>query len=121
MDQSLPKRLRIRQPAEIRHVLTEGCKYIGNFLILFCLPSTHSELPTRAGFLSPKRIGKAVKRNLLRRWMREAFRCHRAEIEGSHQILIMGRTSAIHADYQALHGDFLRLCRKACLLPLRDS
>ena len=117
MDQRLSRSLRIRHHAEIRHILATGRKYTGNFLILYCLTSPHSELLTRAGFLSPKRLGKAVKRNRLRRWMREIFRRHREKIEGSQQILMMGRTSALHADYQAVHDDFMQLCRKARILP----
>lgn len=121
MDQCLPRSLRIQRPSEIRHILTRGHKYTGDLLILYCLASSPSQWPTRAGFLSPKRLGKAVKRNRLRRWMREAFRRHRAEIEGSQQILMMGRTSAMDANYQALHDDFLQICRKARLLSSRDS
>ncbi|MBI4027508.1 MAG: ribonuclease P protein component [Verrucomicrobia bacterium] len=120
MNQCLPKRLRIRQSDEIRQILTAGRKYTGNHIILYRLPAATSQSPIRAGFLSPKRIGKAVKRNRVRRWMREAFRRHRAEMVGADQILLMGRTSAINAGYQALHNDFLQLCRKARLLPLRD-
>jgi ribonuclease P protein component len=117
MNQRLPKSLRIHQSSEIRKILTTGQKYIGNHIILYCSVSPTADPATRAGFLSPKRLGKAVKRNQFRRRMREVFRKHRMEIKGSHQILMMGRTSAIHADYVALNEDFLRLCRKARLLP----
>jgi len=121
MNQCLPKSSRVRRSAEIRQIMTLGRKYTGNHLILYCLASPTSESPIRAGFISPKRIGIAVNRNRLRRWMREAFRRHRAEMKGSHQILMMGRTSAITAGYQALRNDFLLLCQKARLLPSRDT
>ena len=120
MNQRLPRNLRIHEPALIRLILATGRKYTGNLLILFCLPAPDSRLLTRAGFLSPKRIGKAVKRNRVRRQLREIFRRHRTEIAGSQQLLLMGRTSAIGADYRTLTDDFLRLCRKARLLSLRD-
>ncbi len=120
MNQRLPKSLRIQQSAEIRNILKTGRKYTGNHLILYCLPPAEPAA-ARAGFLSPKRLGKATRRNRLRRWMREAYRRHREELSGSPQILMMGRTSAMQAGYQALHDDFLQLCRKARLLPSRDS
>jgi ribonuclease P protein component len=116
MNQCLSKSLRIRRGKEIQEILIKGQKYIGNHLILYCASTLTPELPTRAGFLAPKRIGNAVKRNRARRWMREAFRKHRSELKGSSQLLMMGRTSAVHAGYQAVHDDFLRLCRKARLL-----
>ena len=121
MNQRLPKSLRIHRSAEIRQVLTMGRKYIGNHLILYCLDLPTSQSSTRAGFISPKRIGNAVKRNRLRRQMREVFRRYRAKMRGSQQLLMIGRTSAINATYEALYDDFLRLCQKARLLPSRDS
>lgn len=116
MDQRLPKLLRIYQPTEIREILNTGRKYIGNHIILYSLTCLDNHSLTRAGFLSPKRIGNAVKRNQVRRRMREILRKYRNEMINSQRILLMGRTSAIHADFQAIQEDFLRLCRKAKLL-----
>ncbi len=121
MNQRLPKSLKIHRSAEIRQILTSGHKHIGNHIIFHVLASNVPEAPTRAGFLSPRRLGKAVKRNLVRRRMREIFRQYRVEMKSSQKILMMGRPSAIHATYQMLHDDFLRLCRKACLLQLCDE
>src|SRR3989338_7973347 len=109
MNQCLPRSSRIQKPVEIRQILTNGQKYIGTHIILYCLNSTSAPFSIRAGFLSPKRLGKAVKRNRLRRRMREVFRKHRSEIVGSKKILMMGRTSGIDANYKALCEDFLQL------------
>jgi ribonuclease P protein component len=121
MNQRLPKSSRIRQSTEIRQILTQGKKYIGNHLILYSLPSPNHEQRTRAGFLSPKKIGKAVMRNKVRRWMREIFRKEFQSLKSSQQLLMMGRTSATTASYQALYTDFCDLCRKARLIAERDS
>lgn len=118
MNQKLPKSLRICRGKEIHEILVKGQKYTGTHLILYCASTTSeaSTEPIRAGFLSPRRIGKAVKRNRVRRWMREAFRKHRQELTGSAQLLMMGRSSAVEAGYEAVRDDFLKLCRKAQLL-----
>ena len=121
MNQRLPRSLRIQKGNEIRQILSAGQKYIGNYLIIYCLASEMPNSPTRVGVLSPKRLGKANLRNRLRRRMREVFRRHRAEMHGSHQILMMGRTSAVTAGYQAVRDDFLMLCQKSRLLPSRDT
>lgn len=121
MNQRLPRSLRVHQSSEIRSILKAGRKYTGTHLILYFLPETNRPgAPARAGFLTPKRIGKAARRNRVRRWMREAFRRHRDEMSGSPQLLMMGRTSATQAGYTAVLDDFLQLCRKARLLPPRD-
>lgn len=117
----LPRELRIRRSTTIRQILFKGRKYTGNLLILYCLASEHPEILPQVAFLTPKRMGKATKRNRVRRWMREIFRKHRAEMDASQQIILMGRTSAaLHGTYQSLHDDFLRLGQKARLLTPRD-
>lgn len=117
----LPRELRIRRATTIRRILFKGRKYTGNLLILYCLASENPEILPQVAFLTPKRMGKAAKRNRVRRWMREVFRKHRAELDASQQIILMGRTSAaLNGTYQSLHDDFLRLSQKARLLTPRD-
>lgn len=117
MDQSLPRSLRIRQGAEIRQILKNGRRFTGEYLTLICLTASESPGAARAGFLSPRRIGQATTRNRARRRLRELFRTHRAAIRAPTQILFMGRPSTAKASTEALRADFLRLCRKARLLP----
>jgi ribonuclease P protein component len=113
MNQRLLPSFRIRESSRIHKILTTGQKYTGKHLILYSLSSSNPHV--RAAFLSPKRIGKATKRNQVRRRMREVYRRYCSEMMVSQDILLMGRTSAIDANYQALHDDFLQLCQKARL------
>ena len=117
MDQSLPRDLRIRQGAEIRQILKNGRRVNGEHLTLIYLTAPEATGAARAGFLSPRRIGQATARNRTRRRLRELFRTHRAAIREPTQLLFMGRPSTATASSEALKADFLRLCRKARLLP----
>ena len=117
MDQSLPRSLRIRQGAEIRQILKNGRRITGEYLTLICLTAPEAPGAARAGFLSPRRIGEATERNRARRRLRELYRTHRAAFRAPHQLLFRGRPSTATASFEALRADFLRLCRKARLLP----
>lgn len=117
MKKCLPKSRLVRNGIEIRKILQQGRKYQGAFFSLFCLSkSTSATCDVRAGFISPKRMGKAVERNRFRRQMREVFREQQWNFKGTHQILIMGRHSALESGFHALTEDFLKLCRRARLL-----
>ncbi|MCC7517763.1 MAG: ribonuclease P protein component [Verrucomicrobiae bacterium] len=115
--QSLPRTSRIRQGAEIRRILKNGRRFTGAHLTLICLTTPEAGGATRAGFLSPRRLGPATARNRARRRLRELFRTHRAALRASPQILFMGRPSTATASFEALRADFFRLCRTARLLP----
>ena len=115
-DERLPRSLRLHSSSAIRQIFAKGRKHVGHHLILFCLASTSQKSPLQAAFLTPNRLGNAVKRNRVRRLMREALRKRHTELIPSQQILLLGRTSAVHATCQAVHDDFMRLCQKARLL-----
>jgi len=119
-DERLPRSLRLHSSSVIRQIFAKGRKHVGNHLILFCLTSPDSNPRLQAAFLTPNRLGNAVKRNRVRRLMREALRKHRSELISPQQILLLGRTSAVHATCQAVRDDFMRLCQKARLLIPRD-
>ena len=79
------------------------------------------EEPCLMGFVVSKRLGKANKRNLIKRRMREAYRLHYYDIleetcsqvsHGFHAALIAKNSAA---DYQAIEHDCIRL-----LTTLRD-
>jgi ribonuclease P protein component len=64
---------RIRKRSEFRLVYDTGNKIGKRSFVAFCL-WRQDEQPTRAGFTTPRSLGKAVVRNRLKRRMREAFR-----------------------------------------------
>ena|GEM_PF-324356 len=64
---------RIRKRKEFRLVYDTGRKLSKRSFVAFCL-HRQDEAPTRAGFTTPRALGKACKRNRLRRRVREAVR-----------------------------------------------
>lgn len=82
---------------------------------LLALRSLPNELPlTRYGYVIPKRVGKAVVRNKVRRRLREALRSLPV-VEG-HDVVVTARPEAAPARFQDLKAELTLLLKRARLL-----
>ena len=69
------------------------------------LPS--SEQVARYGITVSRRVGNAVTRNRVKRWLREVIRHQWQSLEGAWEIVIIARPSAATAGLQILEEEFL--------------
>lgn len=60
---------------------------------------------------------RAVKRNLLRRRIREILRKHLAEIKPGYDVMVMAQTRALELEYTELEVQLLSCLKKLGLLP----
>ncbi len=67
---------------------------------------------TRLGFTVGAKVGKAVKRNRVRRRLREIYRLHEGEMTPGYDIVAVARGRAAGARYPELSRDFLRALDK---------
>jgi ribonuclease P protein component len=80
-DETFPKTERVRKSDEFSRILEEGRRVRGELLSAFWLPGpAGASRPNRVGMAAGKRLGNAVLRNRLKRWMREAYRRHKREL-----------------------------------------
>lgn len=76
---------------------------------------------SRFGWSIKKAVGTAVRRNRIRRRLREIVRLHRAEIAPGWDVVIHPRGSVAAADFAALANEFLRLLpRDKAAEPLKE-
>ena len=61
------------------------------------------------GLAVGRKLGKAVKRNRLKRWIREIIRRHPAVIIDGFDIVVLVKPQATDADFSAVSLDFLDL------------
>ena len=97
-DTRFPKSAHLRKPDEFRAVYDHRCKAGDGHMLIF---ARHNELgETRCGLsVSKKQHGCAVKRNRIKRQLREAFRQSRSELPiGLDLILIPRRDSGAGVD-----------------------
>lgn len=107
---ALEKHQRIKREAEFKKIMKKGKSYADKYLVMYVLeksseinPLTRSSkevaqegenrLP-RLGLSLDRRIGKAVIRNRIKRWMREVFRLHQSRLKDRMEIILIARSSA---------------------------
>lgn len=109
------KRLyRLRRQERFRQVRSEGKSWASSLLVLAASPNglDHS----RFGFSVSRRLGVAVRRNLMRRQLREITRLHMALIRPGWDVVVIARPPAAQADFATLKTAYLSLLRRAQLL-----
>jgi ribonuclease P protein component len=79
---TLPKSLLLKKKVEIENVLHSGKRIPGNIFNVFIYASGR----TRVAFLVSKKVGSAVRRNRMKRLLREAYRLNRQQFEGAEVI-----------------------------------
>ena len=85
----------------------EGQRRSSSLCTVFCRPNglAHSRL----GITTPRRVGNAVRRNRLRRRVREVFRLNQAQIAGGWDILVNPREAVGKVPFPTLEKELLRL------------
>jgi len=106
-----PRACRLLHRAEYDAVYRDGRRRTSREFTVFLRPNG-LEL-SRFGWSIKKALGNAVRRNRIRRRLREIVRLHRQEIAPGWDIVIHPRSTAATADFSPLAEEFLRLIPRA--------
>ncbi len=112
---SLPRACRLVRRSEYDAVYREGRRRTSREFTAFLRPNALNV--SRFGWSIKKALGDAVRRNRIRRRLREIVRLHRQEIAPGWDIVIHPRSSAATADFSALTRELLKLLPPASPLP----
>jgi len=64
------------------------------------------------GVTASSRIGNAVARNQVKRWLREIYRTHRSELPEGVDVVLIARRGSPAAGHRRLEGAFLACARR---------
>ncbi|HTW23858.1 MAG TPA: ribonuclease P protein component [Candidatus Baltobacteraceae bacterium] len=106
-----PRACRLVHRVEYDAVYREGRKRTSREFTIFLRPNGLSV--SRFGWSIKKALGSAVRRNRIRRRLRETLRLHRQEIAPGWDIVIHPRSSAATAEFLALGAELLALLPRA--------
>jgi len=84
-----PAELRLKRSADFQRIYDNGRRLGDAHLLLFALP--HPAGGTRAGFSVSRKHGNAVRRNRLKRLLREAFRLNRQQLPAGFDFVLVPR------------------------------
>lgn len=96
------RQLRLLKPAEFKQVFSSACRVGSKHLTMLAIPN-HLGHPRLGMAISRKNIKHAVKRNLIKRQLRESFRQHQAII-GHFDVVVVARAGADGLNRQELRA-----------------
>ena len=111
---SVAKKTIIKRSSEIRAILQTGKHTKTTFFKIAYTPSLRSQ--SRWAILVGKRYGKAVKRNRIKRWLREILRMIVPKLKAKLDFLIMPRATSGKITYQLLQEKVILCFKKEGLL-----
>lgn len=99
---------------EFQRLYHKGKSAASPYLALYCRKSRRGQ--NRLGFTVGKKVGCAVKRNRVRRRLREIYRLHEGDFRRGYDIVVVARHRAAQAEYARLERELLRAAAELKLL-----
>lgn len=109
----LKHQFRIRTGKQYNNIYKNGKKYGGRYLLIYIMNKETGG--NRFGVVTSKKVGKAVKRNRVKRQIRAIIGQRKNEISGNHDFIVIARHHIYGVSSQELEKDFLKIMKKAKL------
>ena len=94
---------------DFRRVYYKGCYYGGRYMVLYYLERKYGD-ETRLGVSASKKIGCAVKRNRVRRIIKEAFSLFPISVKGD--VVVVAKAAAVDVKMQDIMKEMTYLFNK---------
>lgn len=104
MDETFSLPERIRKKKEFNHLYKKGKRYRGKYFNLIYLSSASSF--SRMAVVVSKKVGSAVKRNKIKRWIRTLFRRNKHLFKNPFDIIIIVKKEILEASWLKLQDDY---------------
>ena len=104
---------RIHLRRDFRAVLKNGKRTVTPQLLVWRLPrpvEAFQDDRPRLGLVISRRYGNAVKRNRIKRFIRETFRTHKHDFPRGVDLIVQPKTPGRPSTYQEVEAELLRAC-----------
>jgi ribonuclease P protein component len=117
----ITRSLRLRDPREFQRVRKRGRSWTTPYLVLVAKGNRLEH--NRYGFAVGRRVGNAVARNKVKRWMREAIRKKHPDLRQGFDVVLIarGRMAESAADYGTVEQSVGILAERAGLTSTEDK
>lgn len=109
----LKKVNRLKKRYQYNYVYKAGSHFSGNYMVVYFTPSKTKNI--KVGFAVSKKIGHAVKRNLIRRRLREIVFTEIPNLKQNHNLIVIAKENSVDASFEKLKNEFRKLILKADL------
>ena len=101
----------LKRRNDFQRVYRKGRSWANRYFVLYVFES--DELAGRVGFAAGKKLGCAVKRNRVKRLLRESYRLHQQELRSGIALLLVGRQAMLDVKCPVVEKAFISLGKKA--------
>ena len=105
--QDFPRAERLTRRREYQYVYQHGVKRVGRGFIVFTV--RRPEEGRKLGRAVSRKVGNAVVRNRVRRYIREVYRRHKSAWPGDLQMVVVARPASAAWTCQQCEAELLRL------------
>jgi ribonuclease P protein component len=105
MSETLGPRERIRRTSDFAFIYKKGARFRGTYFSLIYLPSASGL--SRLGVVAGRKVGGAVVRNRVKRWMRDAFRRNKRLLARPFDVVVVARTGIAALSRREFDGLFI--------------
>ncbi|MEN6389610.1 MAG: ribonuclease P protein component [Syntrophomonas sp.] len=109
----LKRQFRIRTGRQYNNIYKYGNKIGGRYLLVYIMKKETGG--NRFGVVTSKKVGKAVKRNRVKRQIRAIINQRKNEVPGNNDFIVIARHHIFGVNSQELEKDFLKIIKKAKL------
>jgi ribonuclease P protein component len=107
--QAFPKSERLTRRSAYLRVYDQGSKRVGRYFI--CHVERHGEQQRKFGMAVSRRVGGAVVRNRVKRYLREIYRRERASLTDGFHLVLVARSSAADLNFHQCGKEIQRMLR----------
>lgn len=108
------KKERLYLTRDFERVYNDGKVYHSKNVVLFVLPTSNTI--RRIGFTVGKKVGNAVKRNRIKRLLREVYRLNKNNLILGVDLVIVAKKDFWNIQFREIEEELLKLFKKAGLL-----
>jgi ribonuclease P protein component len=102
------KQQRISTRAEFQKILKNGKKASDGFFRIAIILNPNQNNP-KLGIIVSKKIGSAVKRNRIKRVVREIFRLNQTKIISGTNLVVIAKPDCVNKTYQEIEKSLIKL------------
>lgn len=112
MNETLSPHERIRRKKDFLLLYKKGSRYRGKYFTLIYHPREFSF--SRIGVVAGKKIGNAVQRNKIKRWIRTIFRTNKDLLKISFDLVFIMKKEIHEAGFSNLKQEYINSLKSIC-------
>ncbi|WP_100332690.1 ribonuclease P protein component [Bacillus xiapuensis] len=114
------KTFRIKKNSEFQSVFKGGKSFANRQFVVY-LYKRENQVPFRIGLSVSKKIGNAVTRNQIKRYIRQSFTELKERIQPGHDFVIIARKPAAEMTCKEVKNSLIHVLKRAKVLRLHDK